>query len=161
MTHDERLAYLVDVARQKPKVGHARIVAGLWWKGSFVSVANNTFKTHPLLLKYRPHPLSISVHAELACLIQAKRVLGMGEFGNATMYIARGKYMLVEKEWEDEYRYTFQQTTLPRTGSSALDWVWGDAYPCVGCRRAILDFGISTFYYTCDDYKYGKSFSGA
>jgi tRNA(Arg) A34 adenosine deaminase TadA len=91
-------------------------------KKHVISVGWNSRKSDPLAAKYGRHPDAIYPHAELAAIKNALRDRNIqpSQLQDCTMYVARVK----------------------RDGTPAM------AKPCVGCQRAIQEFGIGDVQWT-------------
>ena len=81
-------------------------------------VGFNSKKTHPLMAKFGKNEKAICLHAEVDAIRQSVRC--KAELAGSTMYIAR-----------------VDRKGLPRL-----------AKPCIGCRRAIISFGIREVEWT-------------
>jgi tRNA(Arg) A34 adenosine deaminase TadA len=91
-------------------------------RGKVVAVGMNRRKSHPLQKSYAPNPKAILLHAEIDAIKRALRTHTREEIATMTMYIARvGKKGLPAK-----------------------------AKPCIGCARALEDFGIKQVHWTED-----------
>ena len=75
---------------------------------------------------------AVYLHAEVAAIKNALREIDVDDFSKCDIYITR-----VKKE-------------APFTKK----FVWGLAKPCIGCERAIAEFGLKRTIYTCDDGDY-------
>lgn len=89
-------------------------------RGIVIGTGANSRKTHPLAKKYGKHPEALCLHAEIAAIKDALREIGPDEFSDYTLYVAR----------------------VLKDGTPAL------AKPCIGCARAILEFGIGNVEWT-------------
>lgn len=106
-----------------------RLMACIARRGRIISYGSNSLKSHPLQFKYGRVPDCIFLHAEIAAIKNALRVVEVDDLKNCTMYIARAKY----------------------DGSRRRKSIMGIAKPCEGCMRAILEFGIKRVYYSTND----------
>ncbi len=89
-------------------------------KGVPVGVGVNSRKTDPLAKKYGKHPEALCLHAEIAAIKIALKKIEVEELASCTMYVAR----------------------VLKNGEPAL------AKPCIGCAKAILEFGIGNVEWT-------------
>jgi deoxycytidylate deaminase len=128
----ERLKYLSDLAREKPMVYRAKIVAGIYIRNNLIAVGENSYKTHPFQARFSKHEDCIYLHAEIDAIKNALREVEVDELARAEMYVARMKWNSGEKEYLKP----------------------GMAKPCEGCQRAIATFDISHVYYTIDETGY-------
>lgn len=105
------------VGRPLPKL------AAVLTDGHNTVVGFNSYKTHPMQLRFNPHnPKAICLHAEMDAIRQAVRLSG-SDLSDYKMYVARVK----------------------RDGSVAC------AKPCRGCTQAILTFGVKEVQWTEDE----------
>jgi len=116
---------LAKLASSNVKIAGARIAACVVHKKTIVSFGVNQMKSHPFQAKYGIHVHSdaIFLHAETAAIKNALRCLSIEELAECSLYICRVK-MIKGK------------------------FVWGLAKPCVGCSRAIAEFGIKNVIYS-------------
>lgn len=114
------------VAMCSPRVGKARIAAALVYKNRLLSIGTNSAKSHPLAKEYGRNEHAIYLHAEVAAIRNALRVCDDDTIARSTLYVARAK--------------------LDKHGK----WQHGLAKPCVGCARAIVEFGIQKVEWTQD-----------
>lgn len=114
----------LDLARRNPVRDLPKMAAIIVdKKGMVVSYGMNSRKSDPLAAKYGRHPDAIYPHAELAAIKSAVdyfRLDGLEELYECTMYVAR----------------------VLKNGEPAL------AKPCIGCQRAIQEFGITNVEWT-------------
>lgn len=120
------LRILERVAEGVAPVGSARIAAGLVYKNQFISVGINSRKTDPFQAKYGRNDKAICLHAEISSIKGFLKIADQELLRQATLYVCRVKH-------SEEYNHL---------------WNWGNACPCVGCKRAIVDFGIKRVVYT-------------
>jgi tRNA(Arg) A34 adenosine deaminase TadA len=113
-----------------PPHGGARVAAVIVYKNGFVSRGVNMNKTHPFQARFAKNEHAITMHAEIAAIHAALKVLSLKELRQATMYIARRK--------------------LEFKGSKVF--VDALARPCDGCMRAIVEFGLKRVVYTGDTW---------
>jgi len=114
------LNVLTNIAFDVERVANARLAACLLYKGDFVSIGTNKFKSHPFQAKYSKHHEAIYLHAETDAIKNALRILSTDELSRCTMFICRIKQ----------------------------DGSYGLAKPCDGCMKAIATFNIKNVLYT-------------
>lgn len=110
-------------AQSTPRVGRARVAACIVYRGRLVSMGFNTYKTHPLAKKYGHNEHAIYSHAELSAIRNSLRYIGVDDLRYCSLYVGRAK--IIDGKWQP-----------------------GLAKPCVGCQRAIAEFGICNVHYT-------------
>lgn len=115
------LADLSAMAAAIPKVANSRIAAAIVWKGRTISFGNNSYKTSPFQKKYADNEFKIFLHAEIAAIRKALKILPVGLLKGTTLYVCR----------------------IKQGG-------WGNSKPCLGCQRAIAEFGIKKVLYTTE-----------
>lgn len=115
------LNYLTALAAETPKVGNARIAAAILNGNTWVSVATNKNKTHPTQARFAKNSRAIYLHAEVHAIVKALKTLEISELRGCDLYIARVAGI--------------NREVAPVT-------------PCVGCAKAIREFGISKVYHT-------------
>ena len=103
--------------------GRFRLAAGVVYKGHLVATGVNSYKTHPLAIKYGKNPDAIFLHAEVDCIKNSLRLLTLEELARSTMYVVRVK----------------------------KDGSYGSSCPCIGCSRAIAEFSIRGTVYYCEN----------
>ena len=89
-------------------------------KGNIVGWGMNSRKTDPLAKKYGKHPEALCLHAEIAAIKDALKEIEPWQFTSCTLYVAR----------------------VLKDGTPAL------AKPCIGCRKAIVEFEIGNVEWT-------------
>jgi tRNA(Arg) A34 adenosine deaminase TadA len=109
-----------------------KLAAAVVCRNKIISIGINSMKSHPMAAKYGKNEHAVYLHAEVAAIKNALREIDVDDFSKCDIYITR-----VKKE-------------APFTKK----FVWGLAKPCVGCERAIAEFGIKRTIYTCDDGDY-------
>ena len=130
--HGKILNVLSKLALSNKPVGKARIASCIASRGKIISFGVNQRKTHPMQAKYAKNPEAIYLHAEIAAIKNALKIIDLHELKKCTIYICRIK-------WVDERRN--QQS-------------YGLAKPCEGCIRAITEFEIPTLVWTTDNFDY-------
>lgn len=110
---------LQDIALASPKVSNFRLAAAVVYKNRWISHGVNSYKTSPFQKKYGKNEHSIFLHAELAAITHALRQLTLEQLAKSKMIVCR----------------------VTRTGLAM-------SKPCVGCQRALVEFGIRQVYYT-------------
>ncbi len=110
-------------------VGRARLAAAIVVKNDIISVGHNRLKSHPFQARFGSNSDAIYLHAEIDAILSALRIINPEELSKAELYVARVKYA-------DHHRNGF---TL------------GLSKPCIGCQRAIQEFGIKRVIYSLDE----------
>lgn len=119
---------LFKVAAANPTASE-KMAAAIVYRNKIVSVGINSMKSHPLAAKFSKNEHAIFLHAEIAAIKNALREVEVDDLSKCDIYIARVKK---EKPFTKKY-------------------VYGLAKPCIGCERAIAEFGLKRVVYTCDD----------
>jgi len=119
---------LAKVAAANPHP-QEKFAAAIVSRNRIVSIGMNSMKSHPLQAKYGKNPHAIFLHAEIAAIKNALREVEVDDLSKCDIYITRVKK---EKPFTNKF-------------------VWGLAKPCIGCERAIAEFGLKRVIYTCDD----------
>ena len=109
-----------------------KLAAAVVCRNKIISIGINSMKSHPMAAKYGKNEHAVYLHAEVAAIKNALREIDVDDFSKCDIYITR-----VKKE-------------APFTKK----FVWGLAKPCIGCERAIAEFGLKRTIYTCDDGDY-------
>lgn len=86
-------------------------------------------KSHPMAARFSKNDQAIFLHAEVAAIKNALREVEVEDLEKMELYICRVK--------------------KPKPFSKK--WVWGLAKPCIGCQRAIAEFGLKRVVYTTDE----------
>jgi tRNA(Arg) A34 adenosine deaminase TadA len=89
-------------------------------RGRMVGEGMNSRKTDPLASKYSRHPEALCLHAEIAAIKTALRFIEVDDLPDCTLYVAR----------------------VLKNDEPAL------AKPCLGCEKAIVEFGIGNVEWT-------------
>ena len=105
-----------------------KLAAGIVYKRSLIAVGVNSFKTHPLMLRYGKNDQSVYLHAEIDVIKNALKVIDVADLEQCDLYV---------------YRVKKAAQYSPR-------WITGLARPCSGCQRAIEAFGVRNVFYTTD-----------
>lgn len=103
-----------------------KLAAVMVVKNKVVAVGRNSYKTHPLQAKFQRKRGSVCLHAEIDCLKNGVKELGVDRLAKAKIVVARVKKV------DGEY-------------ASAL------AKPCNGCYRALVQFGVGECWFSTDD----------
>lgn len=111
---------LFQKAQRVTAINSARIVAAVVLKNSIISYGINQRKSHPFQAQYAKNSEAIYLHAEIDAIKNALRKISTDDLKKATLYICRAK-------------------RNNKTGR----WEYGLAKPCLGCKTAISEFGIS------------------
>ena len=109
-----------------------RFAAAIVHRNQIISIGYNRRKSHPFQAKYAKNSEAIYLHAEIHAIKNALREISVDDLSRCDIYIARVK----RQQAGDEH------------------FVWGLSKPCVGCARAIAEFGIRRTIYTCDNGTY-------
>ena len=118
------LKYLTKLAMNNEGVkGKWKLAAGVVLKNNLLATGVNSYKTHPMMLKYGKNSEAIFIHAEIEALKNALRLVEPVILTKCDLYVVR----------------------VRRDGS------YGCARPCVGCGRAISEFGLRNVYWTEND----------
>lgn len=102
--------------------GKFKLAAGLVYRKRLVSTGINSYRTHPIMLNGAYNEHQIHLHAEAACLVNAREIPS-----GSVLYVVR-----VKRDTNGVY------TT-------------GLAKPCRGCMSLIQHFGVETVDFTLDD----------
>ena len=120
--------FLRRMARNVEPVRHARLASALVLGNNIVSVGYNRKRSDPFQARFGKNSESIYMHAEIHAIKQALNHISLDDFRKATLYVARVK----------------------RPDFRSKNFVDGQACPCMGCKRAILEFGIKRVVHTTD-----------
>ena len=127
--HYKFLTLLSKVAVTVPPVANARLASAIVYKGDVVTIGVNRRKTHPFQAKYGKNSDSIYLHSETQAILLALKTLTLKELAKSTLYVCRMKYQ----------------------DSSKQNFVFGLSKPCIGCQRAIAEFGIRNVIYSTEN----------
>lgn len=122
---------LAKVAEANPHNAE-KMASAIVYRNRIISIGMNSMKSHPLQAKYAKNEHAIFLHSEIAAIKNALREIDVDDMSKCEIYIARVKK---EKPFTKKY-------------------VLGLAKPCIGCERAIAEFGLKRVVYTCDDGKH-------
>lgn len=115
------LKYLTKLAMNNEGVkGKWKLAAGIVLKNNLISTGVNSYKTHPMMAKYGKNSEAIFLHAEVNAISNALKLLEPAQLTKCDLYVVR----------------------VRRDGS------YGCSKPCVGCCRAISEFGLRNVYWT-------------
>jgi len=95
-------------------------------KNKIVSVGLNSIKTHPLQAKFQKNRHSIHLHAEIDAIKNALKNITVEDLAKCDLYVVRVK----------------------RESSNSKKWIFGNAFPCCGCMRAIETFDCNRVFYS-------------
>lgn len=123
----EILFTLQKVASANPS-DNAKVAAAIVRNNKIVAIGINSMKSHPMAARFSKNEQAIFLHAEVAAIKNALREIEVTDLEKMEMYICRVK--------------------KPKPFSKR--WVWGLAKPCIGCQRAIAEFGLKRVVYTTD-----------
>jgi len=124
------LNVLTKVAEKLTPVKSSRIAAAIVYKNEILSIGTCSYKTHTFQTKFNKNPHAIHLHAETDAIRQALNDVHPSELKRATLYIQRSKIDRNE------------------------GWVNGNAKPCSGCLKAIIEYGLKRVVYSTDDNDY-------
>lgn len=130
--NDKILNTLTRVAIGNPGIrnNQFKFGAGIVYRNNLIATGVNSYKTHPLMAQWGQNELSICLHAEIDAIKNALKLISVDDLARCDMYVVRVK----------------------RPEPNSKQWVHGLAKPCKGCMRAIVNFGLSSVYYTTDDH---------
>lgn len=123
MKSSDIIKALTRIAEDVAPVSNARIAAAIVYKGDIISIGVNSYKTDPLQAKYSKNEHAIYLHAEIAAIKKAKKILTNDQLRKSELFIVRRK-----------------------TNNGVF--CDGLAKPCSGCQRAIETYGISKVHYS-------------
>jgi tRNA(Arg) A34 adenosine deaminase TadA len=121
--------FLRRMAGNVAPVRNARLASALVLGNNIISVGYNRKRSDPFQARFGKNAESIYMHAEIHAIKQALNYISADDFRKSTLYVARVK----------------------RPNPKSRDFVDGQACPCLGCKRAILEFGIKRVIHTTDD----------
>lgn len=124
----EILKTLVKIAEANPSE-NAKVAAAIVFRNKIVSIGINSRKTHPMQARFGKNADSIHLHAEISAIRNALRECDAEELSKMEMYVVRVK--------------------KPRPFAKKFEW--GLAKPCIGCQRAIEEFGLKRVIYTTNE----------
>lgn len=124
----EILFTLQKVASANPSY-NAKVAAAIVRNNKIVAIGINSMKSHPMAARFSKNDQAIFLHAEVAAIKNALREVEVEDLEKMELYICRVK--------------------KPKPFSKK--WVWGLAKPCIGCQRAIAEFGLKRVVYTTDE----------
>lgn len=124
------LDMLFKLADDQPRVAAVKMSAAIVLKRDFVAFGFNQYKSHPFQKRFSNAEDKIFLHAEMDAISRAVRRLHYKDLAQATLYVCRLKYDNCDHHCKE-----------PR---------WGLAKPCVGCQRAIAQFGIKKVLYSTE-----------
>ena len=113
---------LTKAAKDAPKVANYKLAAAIVYKNRIISIGSSSYKTSPFQKRYAADEYKIFLHAEISAIKRALRYLAVDDLKNTSLYVCRVK----------------------KAG-------WGNSKPCIGCQRAIAEFGIKKVFYTTED----------
>jgi len=107
----------------------ARHAAAIVYKNQIISYGVNQKKSHPFHSRFSEHDDAIFLHAETDAIKNALRQISEDDMEKATLYVCRVKY---------------------DSNGPGKKLTWGNSKPCIGCQRAIANFGIKDVIYSND-----------
>ena len=126
---NEGILYTLAKIAEANDGSNVRFASAIVYRNKIISVGFNHKKSHPFQKKYAKNSEAIYLHAEVHAIKNALREFPVEELTKCELYIARVK----------------------RPQSFSDKFIWGLAKPCIGCERAIVEFGIRRTIYTCDE----------
>ena len=117
--HERRLQELTIIASGATDFVYNRHAAALYIGNKLISVGINQKKTHPIQAKFGRNKDAIYLHAEIAAIVNALKVVALDDLRRAVLYVAK---------------YSTNGHTLSK--------------PCKGCQRAIMHFNIKDCIWT-------------
>jgi len=132
MENAKVLEILADIARDLDRDMNrtgARHAAAIVYKNQIISYGVNQKKSHPFHSRFSEHDDAIFLHAETDASKNALRQISEDEMEKATLYVCRVKY---------------------DSNGPGKKLTWGNSKPCIGCQRAIANFGIKDVIYSND-----------
>lgn len=130
--HSKVINILSKLAMTVEGMGSARLASAVVYKGDIISFGVNRKKTDPFQARFGKNKQSIYLHSETDAIKRALRVISQEELSKSTLYVCRVKF-------EDYFKKKL---------------LFGLAEPCIGCKKAILEFGIKNVVYTLDNEGY-------
>ena len=121
---------LTKLAAANDAAGNMKFSAAIVRRNRVVSFGFNSMKSHPFQARYGRNSDSIFPHAEISAIKNALKIITVDDLLKCELYIVRVK----------------------RPSRRATNYVWGNAKPCEGCTRAILEFGIKRVIYSTDEH---------
>lgn len=122
---------LFELAIAEPlNTGPVKVAAALVYKGRVVATGTNQYKTHPLMMTPGYREDQNWRHAEVDCIVNARRTLTLQQIASCSIHVVRAK----------------------RTPQGK--WTLGLAKPCPGCSRVIKNYGIAHVSWSEDKYDY-------
>ncbi len=118
---------LEDVAIRS-NVGWAKLASAVVCKNRIISIGTNSYKSHPFQKKWASNKDAIFLHAETSAIHSALKILDTDDLSDCDIYVCRVKHI----------------------GQNPA-FVHGMSKPCIGCSRAIAEFGIRNVFYTTDE----------
>jgi len=110
---------LFQLAKNRPRVGGARIVAAITLKDKIIAYGFNQRKTHPFQKKYAKNKDSIYLHAEVDAIKNALKEIDSETLSRCSIYIVRAKR---------EHR--------------SGPYIYGTSSPCSGCMKCIQQYSL-------------------
>lgn len=114
------------LARDKERVGAARIAAAVIYKNRVISFGFNQNKTHPLQSTYGRNSESLFLHAEIDAIKNALRIINIDTLSQCTLLIMRAKNSRAKAEY-------------------------GLAKPCSGCSNFLDTFKVKRVIYSTNE----------
>lgn len=105
------------------RIGGSKHCAAVVYKNRVISLGRNQLKTHPLMRSFQSTSYKIYLHAEIDAIQKAIRMHDESFLRDCEMYVLR----------------------ITRGGNI------GYSKPCVGCQRAITNYGFRKVVFTCDE----------
>ncbi len=126
MKTDQIIDSLVQLAADlENPAGGSRLAAAVVHKGRIIAYGFNKKKTDPFQAKRGKNKHAIYLHAETDAIKKALRHIDLQTLSRCTLIVVRVK----------------------RPGSFSPDWIRAKSRPCLGCRRAALEFDLRRVIY--------------
>ena len=100
-----------------------RMAAALVQRNKIISIGYNQMKSHPFQARYQHKEGMIYLHAEIAAIKNALKIIPVNDLKKCTLYVFR------QRKINGKFEH-------------------GLAKPCAGCMRAIVEFGIRDIVFT-------------
>lgn len=110
--------------------GRFKLAAGIVRRNRLLATGVNSYKTHPLMMRFDYRDGQNFLHAEIDAIKNALRIMTQEELEKCDIYIVRVKH--------------------PDHGDDS--WVHGIAKPCPGCANALATFNIKRTVFTTDNH---------
>lgn len=112
----------------------SRHTAAIIYQDNLISLGTNRKKTDPFQIRFAKCESSIYLHAETRAIKLALNHLTPRQLKKSTLVVLRIKY-----NWKTN------------------QYVMANSFPCIGCQRAVVEFGIKRVLYSTDDAVYQQA----